>query len=38
MSVRDGTGGMMGGMALVWLLVAIPIVFGITALVKYLRQ
>jgi hypothetical protein len=31
-------GGMTGGMVLVWLLVAILIVFGIAALVKYLRQ
>ncbi len=38
MSVRDGMGGMTGGMVLVWLLVAILIVFGIAALVKYLRQ
>jgi hypothetical protein len=31
-------GGMTGGMVLVWLLVAILIVFGIAALVKHLRQ
>jgi hypothetical protein len=31
-------GGMTGGIVLVWLLVAILIVFGIAALVKYLRQ
>ena len=38
MGMMDGMGWMMGGMALIWLLVAVLLVLGITALVKYQRQ
>ena len=37
-SMMDGMGWMMGGMALIWLFVAVLLVLGIAALVKYLRQ
>ena len=36
--MMDGMGWMMGGMALVWILVAIALVLVIAALVKYLRS
>ena len=34
----DGMGWMMGGMALVWILVLVVLVLVIAALVKYLRK
>jgi cytochrome c5 len=36
--MMDGIGGMMGGMGLLWLLVAVPLVLGIAALVKIPRR
>ena len=33
--MRDGMGGMMWGMGLLWLLVIIVLVLGVAALVKY---
>lgn len=36
MNGMDGMGWMMGGMALVWILVVVLLVLGIAALVKYL--
>ena len=39
MGMMDGgMGWMMAGMGLIWLLVAILLILGITALVKYLCQ
>ena len=38
MGMMDGMGWMIGGMALIWLLVAVLLVLGVAALVKYLRQ
>ena len=35
--MMDGMGWMMGGMALVWILVLIVLVLAIIALVKYLK-
>ncbi len=37
MMMMDGMGWMMGGMALVWILVLIVLVLAIIALVKYLK-
>lgn len=37
MSTMDGMGWMMGAMGLIWLGVAVVVVLGILALVKYLR-
>jgi hypothetical protein len=34
----DGMEWMMGGMALVWVLVVVVLVLGIAALVKYLKK
>ena len=34
--MMDGMGGMMWGIGLLWLLVAVLLVLGIAALVKYL--
>ena len=36
--MMQGTGWMMGGTALVWVLVVIVLVLAIAALVKYLRS
>jgi len=36
--MMDGMGGMMGGMALVWILGLIVLALVIAALVKYLRS
>jgi hypothetical protein len=36
MGMMDGMSTMMGGMALVWLLIVILLALGIAALVKYL--
>lgn len=36
--MMDGMGGMMGGMALVWILILIVLVLGIAALVKNLMK
>lgn len=36
MDMMDGMGWMMGGMALIWLLVAVLLVLGIAAFAKYL--
>lgn len=36
MGMTDGMGWMMGGMAVLWLLVAVVLVLGIAALAKYL--
>jgi len=36
--MMDGMGWMMGGMALVWILVLVVLVLAIVALVKYLRK
>ncbi|MFC5507615.1 hypothetical protein [Bosea massiliensis] len=38
MTEGAGMGWMMGGVALIWLLVALLLVLGIAALVKYLRS
>ena len=38
MGMMDGMSWMMGGMALVWLLVVVLLVLGIAALLKYLRR
>ncbi len=38
MEMMDGMGWMMGGMALVWLLVVLVLVLAIAALVKHLRR
>ncbi len=35
MNMMDGMGWMMGGMALLWLLLAVLLVLGIAALAKY---
>jgi hypothetical protein len=35
--MMDGMGTMMGGMGILWLLIAAALVLGIAALVKYLR-
>ena len=32
------TGNMMGGMALVWVLVVVVLILGVIALIKYLRS
>ena len=37
-AMMDGMGWMMGGMALVWILVLVVLVLAIVALVKYLRK
>lgn len=37
-SMMDGAGWMMGGMAVIWILVLVALVLGILALVKYLRS
>lgn len=34
----DGMGWMMGGMSIIWLLVAIFLILGIVAFIKYLRK
>ena len=36
MGMKDGMGAMMGGMALVWLLLVVLLLLGIAALMKYL--
>lgn len=36
--MMDGMGGMMGGMALVWILILVVLVLGVAALVKYLMK
>lgn len=36
--MMDGMGGMMGGMALIWILALAVLVLGIAALVKYLMK
>ena len=36
--MMDGMGWMMGGMALVWILVLVVLVLVIAALIKYLRR
>ena len=36
MGMMDGMAGMMGGMAIVWLLLLIVLVLGAAALLKYL--
>lgn len=36
--MMDGSAWMMGGMALIWVLVFITLLLGIAALVKYLRS
>ena len=36
--MTDMMGWMTGGMGLVWILVIIALVLGITALIKYLRK
>ncbi len=38
MELMDGMGWMMGGMALIWILVLVAVVLVIAALVKYLRS
>lgn len=38
MDCAGGMGWMMGGMVLIWLLVATALVLGIAGLVKYLRS
>jgi hypothetical protein len=38
MEMMDGMGWMMGGMALIWILVLVALVLVIAALVKYLRS
>ncbi len=38
MEMMDGMGWMMGGMALVWLLVVLVLILAIAALVKHLRR
>ncbi len=38
MEMMDGMGWMMGGMALIWILVLVAVVLVIAALVKYLRS
>lgn len=35
-NTMDGMGGMMWGMGILWLLVAVLLVLGIAALIKYL--
>ena len=35
--MMDGMGWMMGGMALIWILVLVALVLGVVALIKYLR-
>jgi hypothetical protein len=34
--MMNGMGSMMAGMGIVWLLVAVVLIFGIAALIKYL--
>ncbi len=36
--MMDGMGWMMGGMGLIWLLVAVALVLAILGLIKYLRS
>lgn len=36
--MMDGMGLMMGGMALIWILILVVLVLGVVALVKYLRS
>jgi hypothetical protein len=36
--MMDGMGGMMQGMGLIWLLIAVAVVLAIAALVKYLMK
>ena len=38
MSTMGGMGWMMGAMGLIWLGIAVAVVLGIAALVKYLRR
>jgi len=38
MGMMEGMGWMMSGMAVIWLLAVILLVFGIAALVKYLGR
>ena len=38
MSAMGGMGWMMGAMGLIWLGIAVAVVLGIAALVKYLRR
>lgn len=36
--MMNGMGGMMGGMTLIWLLLAVVLVLGAAALIKFLRR
>ena len=36
--MMEGMGWMMGGMALVWVLIVVVLVLAIVALIKYLRS
>ena len=36
--MMNSMGGMMGGMALIWILIVVALLFSVAALIKYLRR